>query len=167
MTSACLQKGLEASLRRLLPVSNVPEYSLRWKHWDMPSGLPICALRASGRRTSDSGCFGWQMVAKLAGWSSPRAEERCQHNSRDNGAALSNQVAGLTASSSPAGGPTARSGIAGSGLNPAMSRWLMGFPQNGRTPGWDTCSPGWESWALIQRLLGEYCARPGATGSGS
>lgn len=30
--------------------------------------------------------------ATLAGWSTPRAEEKCQHNSKDNGAALSNQA---------------------------------------------------------------------------
>jgi hypothetical protein len=36
-----------------------PEYDLTWKHWDMPSGPPICALRASGRRTSGKDCIGW------------------------------------------------------------------------------------------------------------
>lgn len=35
------------------------EYALTWKHWDMPAGVPICALRASGRRTSGKGFGGW------------------------------------------------------------------------------------------------------------
>jgi hypothetical protein len=34
-------------------------YALTWKAIDMPSGPPICALRASARRTSDNGCSGW------------------------------------------------------------------------------------------------------------
>jgi hypothetical protein len=33
---------------------------LTWKSWDMPSGPPICALRASARRTSGNACGGWQ-----------------------------------------------------------------------------------------------------------
>jgi hypothetical protein len=32
---------------------------LTWKAQDMPSGPPICALRASARRISGSGCTGW------------------------------------------------------------------------------------------------------------
>lgn len=36
-----------------------PEYALTWSTWDMPSGPPICRLRASARRTSGSGCSGW------------------------------------------------------------------------------------------------------------
>jgi len=34
-------------------------YALTWKHWDLPSGPQICALRASARRTSGNGCTGW------------------------------------------------------------------------------------------------------------
>lgn len=40
-----------------------PEYALTWKHWDMEQGPPICALRASPRRTSDSACSGWPSPA--------------------------------------------------------------------------------------------------------
>ncbi len=36
-----------------------PEYGMTWKSWDMPSGPPICALRASGRRTSGKDFGGW------------------------------------------------------------------------------------------------------------
>lgn len=36
-----------------------PEYALTWKDWDMPSGPPICALRARAHPTSGSGFSGW------------------------------------------------------------------------------------------------------------
>ena len=35
------------------------EYALTWKHWDMLSGPPICALRARARPTSDNAYTGW------------------------------------------------------------------------------------------------------------
>lgn len=57
--SAALQWCLESRLRRLLDVNGSLEFVLIWKHWDMPSGVPICALRGSVRRTSDKGCTGW------------------------------------------------------------------------------------------------------------
>lgn len=58
-TSADLQRPLESRLRARLDVNGSPEYVLTWKRWDMASGPSICALRASARRTSDSGCGGW------------------------------------------------------------------------------------------------------------
>jgi hypothetical protein len=42
-----------------MDVNGSPEFALTWKDWDMPAGEPICALRASERRTGDKGCFGW------------------------------------------------------------------------------------------------------------
>lgn len=57
--SAALQRSLESRLRASLGVNGSPEYVLTWKQWGMPSGPPICALRASARRTSDSGRGGW------------------------------------------------------------------------------------------------------------
>jgi hypothetical protein len=57
--SAALQSALESRLRARMDVNGSPEYALTWKHWDMPSGRPICALRASGRRISANACTGW------------------------------------------------------------------------------------------------------------
>lgn len=57
--SANLQQSLENRLRARLDGDGSPEYALTWKHWDMPLGQPICALRASARRISGKGCSGW------------------------------------------------------------------------------------------------------------
>lgn len=47
-------KHAAAWLRELIKAG-----SLTWKTWDMPQREPICALRASTRRTSDNDCSGW------------------------------------------------------------------------------------------------------------
>lgn len=57
--SAVLQSSLASRLRARLDGRGSPLFALTWKTWDMPSGPPICALRASGRRTSDSDSTSW------------------------------------------------------------------------------------------------------------
>ena len=59
LRSAALQLSLESRLRARMGVDGSMEYALTWKRWAMPSGRPISALRASGRRTSGSGSGGW------------------------------------------------------------------------------------------------------------
>lgn len=61
--SAALQSSLESRLRARLDVHGSPEYVLTWKSWGMPVGPPICALRASQRRTSGKGFTGWPTPA--------------------------------------------------------------------------------------------------------
>lgn len=52
-----------AGVRARLDVHGSPEYVLTWKSWGMPVGPPICALRASQRRTSGKGFTGWPTPA--------------------------------------------------------------------------------------------------------
>jgi len=82
--SASLQSSLENRLRQRMGGRGSLEYDLTWKHWGMPSGVPICALRAAARKApfywlgvTDSGenlftlepgtygnaCFGWPTPA--------------------------------------------------------------------------------------------------------
>jgi hypothetical protein len=58
-SSAILQSSLESRLRAKTASLGSTLYQLTWKDRAGPSQLPICALRASVRRTSDSGPFGW------------------------------------------------------------------------------------------------------------
>ena len=61
--SAVLATSLENRLRQKTDGLGSTLYKLTWKHWDLPSGRQICALRASVRRTSgkDSGSMGDQV----------------------------------------------------------------------------------------------------------
>lgn len=61
-SSANLQSSLESKLRAKMAAHGSPEYELTWKRWDMPSGPPICRLRAWAPRTSGRGCGGWPTV---------------------------------------------------------------------------------------------------------
>jgi len=72
--SAGLQSSLESRLRAAMDVNGSPEYALTWRRWDMPSGPPICALRASARRTSGSGSTG-----ALSGWMTPTVADSAGH----------------------------------------------------------------------------------------
>ena len=66
--SASLQRCLESRLRQQTAEIGSPLYVLKWKHWDMQSGPPICALRGSARRTSDNDYTS-------SGWPTPQAAD--------------------------------------------------------------------------------------------
>lgn len=67
--SSALQSSLENRLQARLEGLGCPLYALTWKTWDMKSGPPICALRASALPTSGNDCIG------ALGWPTPTARE--------------------------------------------------------------------------------------------
>lgn len=66
-----LNTSLESKLRQRLGGIGSPLYELTWKQWAMQSGPPICALRASVRRTSDKDCGG----GGYSGWTTASARD--------------------------------------------------------------------------------------------
>lgn len=64
--SANLQRSLASKLQAKTASAGSTLYKLTWKQRDTPSQLKISALRASARRTSDSG-------SGLSGWPTPMA----------------------------------------------------------------------------------------------
>jgi hypothetical protein len=75
--SNVLSERLGQNLMTLLEGRGAPEYELTWNRSVTPSGHVMYRLRASGRRTSGSGCTGWPTAtaqdADLAGWPTPMA----------------------------------------------------------------------------------------------
>lgn len=99
--SAALQSSLESRLRARLSTLGSTLYTLTWKPWVTPSGVSRFRLRASVRRTSETGTTGWptptansttgpghegrggglniQTAAQLAGWPTPMAGTPAQN----------------------------------------------------------------------------------------
>lgn len=148
-TSVDLQLSLASRLRALMDVDGSPEYELTWSQWDMPWGPPICRLRASARRIPDKGYGGWHTPrargdakgtrwikgqarnledqARLAGWPTPLADDaknRVRKESPWTSLTRTAHSAGRGAIPSGYPAPTERRGA----LNPALSLWLMGYP---------------------------------------
>lgn len=106
--------------------------------------------------------------AALTGWATPTTldhKDNAAEGTAPTNALLGRQAWLVPPDSGPASpSPTART-ERHAALNPSHSRWLMGFHQRTSTPGWDSCAPGFSSWATIQKLLHEFSARPSETES--
>jgi hypothetical protein len=127
--SAALQSSLESKLRAVLGENGSPEYEVTWKRWAMLSGPPICALRASVRRTSDSGYTGWP-TPTTRDYKDGAAPSVVRSGRSDKLSHAIFLLIGIDTPELPAGT------VNRVALNPAFPRWLMGFP-----PAWDACAP--------------------------
>jgi hypothetical protein len=97
--SADLQRFLVSKLQAAMASSGSTLYALQWKEADMPSGPPICRLRASAPRTSGSG-FG----SERKGWPTPHLNSTTGPGAEGREGGLNIQTAAMLA-----GWPTAQS----------------------------------------------------------
>jgi hypothetical protein len=105
-----------------LDVAGSLEYVLTWKTWDMPSGPPICALRARARPTSGN-VFGGSPIDPLTGWPTAQARDHFPAHSPEYIAekkAQGHGMANLNDVTQLAGWPTPMAGSPGTeDYNPA------------------------------------------------
>lgn len=139
-SSASLQSSLENRLRARLSSLGSTLYTLTWKPWNTPSGPSRFRLRASVRRTSETGCIGWRspntVDARLGNRNGPGQVQLCH------------QV--LTA-----GWPTATAADASRGAKDARP-WDTGRPLNQivALAGWATTTTrDWKSASATPEFL--------------
>ena len=132
--SVALQGLLASRLQALMPSTGSMEYTLTWKVRTTPLQRPICALRASVRRTSGSGFIGW-VTPSSRDWKDTvgmaqqsGARKRLDQTPRQAAAAFSpckgqapEGALGISTMPFPAR-------TAGVEYDPAHSLWLQGFP---------------------------------------
>jgi hypothetical protein len=166
--SVALERFSGSRLREIMGGYGSPEYVLTWKAWDMAYGPATCALRASVRRISVSDCSGWatpaardyksesattefnakrdshslgkplSYQAEIAGWPTVTATDAIKQGrvSPRKGAMGLSETVGAIQSGFPA--VTVSKG----GLNPALARWLMGYPE-------EWCQAAIKAWRLM------------------
>ena len=130
--SASLQSSLESKLRARTASAGSTLYTLTWKPRATPSGLRICALRASARRISDSGSG-----SSESGWPTPQmrdfrsgGEDRVENPDRSNNLNDFVLMAGWPT-------PTAQDGSRGNGTIRPQDTGIP-LPQRAAMAGWPT-----------------------------
>ena len=122
--SAGLQSSLESKLRTRLDVNGSPEFAMTWRQWDMPAGLPICALRASARPISGSDFGSWQTPAATDGNGGGSAKRLADEQAGNHHALRIRDILAAMRSS----GLLIHSGR-NVDFHAVLNLWLMGYPR--------------------------------------
>lgn len=104
--SVALQRSLASRLRDRLPLPGLTLFRLTWKERVTPSGRPICALRASALRTSDSACTGWATPAGHEAGGTPEQFLERKRKAVENGSELGVSLTSLSLQAQLASWPT-------------------------------------------------------------
>ena len=166
--SASLQRSLENKLRANLDVNGSPEYALTWKTHDMPSGPPICALRARGHRILGKGFSGWPTPMAQQANGEPEAFLERKRKSVARGNSMGVSLTDLNMVAKTAGWPTPTKGNADgsqmakgastTGRRPDGSKATVSLNQVAQTAGWPT--PVTEERGESSRLTGYLVGKP-------
>ena len=129
LASADLQQSLANRLQVRTASLGSTLFRLIWKERTTPLGRRICALRASGRRTSDNVCSGWQ---------TPRARgdaggQRWRQNGQRSRAFKNMNLEDFARIHCLQRGLTVEE-VQAVSLSPTFVRRLMGYPAE-----WDSC----------------------------
>jgi hypothetical protein len=118
-------------------------YTLTWKQRATPSGLQICALRASARRISDS-------ASGLLGWPTPQARDHFPAHTPEyiaakkaQGHGMQNlndhvQLSGWPTPTTPSGGQTPPEGTSATGITPEGKKVQVTLKDVAAMSGWPT-----------------------------
>ena len=148
--SGALQSSLESRLQARQAALGSPLYALKWKRWDMESGPPICALRASAPRTSanDSGLLGWPTPNAGpqndtdAKWRTRRAALKAEKRNGNGFGLTLGMAASLVGWPSPTAGNAAGSQVArgatATGRRADGSKATVSLPHVATLAGWPT-----------------------------
>lgn len=142
--------------------ANLPEQVISLVGWGTPSArdskdagpafeADSSIVEVGGRLPRQAALVGWPTPCTPNGGRNGLRTEQGREGGFRHLEAVPKVVSGTPSTSSPVG--TGRSGV----LNPAHSRWLMGFGET-----WDRCAPGWMEWDSVQRKLGESSDDPEA-----
>jgi len=127
LKSVVLQSSLESRLRVRLSTLGSTLYTLTWKPWVTPSGVSRSRLRASVRRTSETGCIGWPTPAARDWKGANVAGNELTYNARP-----LNEVARLS------GWPTCTATDATKQGNVSPRPGAMALPETAPLAGWPT-----------------------------
>ena len=131
--SAALQSSLASRLQARTVSAGSTLYTLTWKPRATPSGLLICALRASARRISDSG-------SGLLGWPTPRVGETSDNAAVGHFQSVSTiaKLSGWPTPTTPSGGQTPPEGTSATGITPDGKKVQVTLKDVAAISGWPT-----------------------------